>query len=127
MRRWRLEPVARTLARCRRVEYAADPFDLLGDLLRIGTALGALEEHVLQEVRHSGDGSRLIARAHGVGNDQRSALDPRHGTSDYADTIGKRRLVIGVRSLVFLNLGFHSNGQPELLHLAAAVLAACRQ
>ena len=56
-----LRPVVGRLAAGGGVEDAADALDRLGDLHRIGPVLGALEEHVLEEVGDAGDSGRLVA------------------------------------------------------------------
>ena len=58
-----LRPVDRQLLVGRRVHRAADTLDLLGDLLRRRATAGALEQHVLQEVRHAGDLVLFVSRA----------------------------------------------------------------
>ncbi len=45
------------------VHHAADAFDLFGDLARRRPSLGALEQHVLEEVRHTRDFIAFVARS----------------------------------------------------------------
>jgi hypothetical protein len=59
-------------ARCR-VEVAADLLDLLGDLPR-GAALGALERHVLEQVRNAVLVGFLVAAAGADPDAERSGL-----------------------------------------------------
>src|ERR1051326_6848010 len=58
-----LGPVHGQLLVGTRVHDAADAFDLLGDLARGGPSTGALEQHVLQEMRDARDVVTLVARA----------------------------------------------------------------
>ena len=74
------------------VGVAADPRELLRDLLGAGKLLRALEEHVLEEVRHPGDLVRLVevARLHpGV---DRHHPRPRLLAHEQRQAVGQGRL-----------------------------------
>jgi hypothetical protein len=60
-----LDVVARVLLAREGVELAAEPVDLHPDVARGRPALGALEEHVLGEVRDAVRVRGLVARAGG--------------------------------------------------------------
>ena len=84
----RLEPVVRDarvderrLARGGRVQLPAEPVEDLGDLLRRMGA-GALEEQVLDEVRHARAGVGLVARARPDPEAERDRADARHLLGD---------------------------------------------
>ena len=76
-----LRVVGGLLARGVGVDVAADRLDLLGDL-RGGAAFGALEGHVLEEMRDAVLGLRLVARAGGDVGAERDGLDPLHPFGD---------------------------------------------
>ena len=76
-----LDVVGGLLARGVGVDVAADRLDLLGDL-RGRAALGALERHVLEEVRDAVLRSALVARAGGDIGAERDGLDAVHPLGD---------------------------------------------
>src|SRR5690606_4537127 len=90
-----LAPVGGVLAAGGGVEHATDLFDLLGDHDRVGAALGALEEHVFEEVGNPGDGWLFVARADVVVEDQAGRAHAGHRPGDDANAVGKGGLVIG--------------------------------
>ena len=65
------------------VQVAADGLDLLGDLLGVA-AFGALEGHVLQQMRHAVDPGVLVAGADLDPGAQRHGLDRVHDVGDDA-------------------------------------------
>ena len=73
-----LDVVARVLLARERVELAADRVDLAGDVARGRPPLGALEEHVLGEVRDPVRLGGLVARAGGEHHEARHRLRLRH-------------------------------------------------
>ena len=80
--------IGRALDAGRRIEIAADRFDLLGDLAR-GALLRPLEGHVLEEMRDAvlvGLSSRLPAPTHTPSD---SALQVRHRVRDHGETRGQ--------------------------------------
>ena len=71
-----------------RVQAAADGIHRPGNLLRCAV-LGALEHHVLDEVRQAGFVQLLFARARGDPQADRDAAHVRHPLGDDAHTIGQ--------------------------------------
>ena len=69
----------------RGVEVAADGLDLLGDLAR-GAARGALERHVLEQMRNAVLVGTLVAAAGADPDPERGAFEMRHrvGNDDEA-------------------------------------------
>ena len=99
----RLQPVVRhtgveegRLARRRRVQLAAEPVEDLGDLLG-GVCARALEEQVLDEVRHARTTVRLVTRAGPDPEAERDGADARDVLGD--DALPRREL----RELVALH------------------------
>ena len=79
-----LDVVAGVFLRREGVEVAADRVDLLGDVL--GRAvLGALEEHVLDEVGDAAAGVALVAGSAGQPDADRHAPHVRHRLGDEAE------------------------------------------
>ena len=76
-----LDVVGGLLARGVGVDVAADILDRLGDLGR-GAPLGALEGHVLEEMRDAVLGLGLVAGAGGDIGAEGDGLDPVHGLGD---------------------------------------------
>ena len=76
---------ARIIGRCldagRRIEIAADGFDLLGDIAR-GAPLGALERHVFEKVRNAVFFRRLVAAAGADPDAERRRFQMRHRIGD---------------------------------------------
>ena len=77
------------LARGRRVQLAAELVEDLGDLLR-RVARRALEQQVLDEVRHAGARVRLVTRARADPEAERDRTNPRHALGD--DALAGREL-----------------------------------
>ena len=83
--------IGRLLARGIGVEMPAHRLDLLGDGPRAAPALGALEGHVLQQMRDAVDLGRLVARAD-IGPDaEGDGLDRIHPVGGDAKPVGKAR------------------------------------
>ena len=82
--------VAGQLLAGERVELAADAVDLAGDLARGRAALGALEEHVLGEVRDPARLGGLVAGAGCVEEQARDRLCVRHRRRQDADPVRER-------------------------------------
>jgi hypothetical protein len=70
------------------VEVAALRLDHLDEVTG-GTSAGALEDHVLQQVRPAGTGLVLAARAAAGDDGKRDRLQPRHRITDDADAVGE--------------------------------------
>ena len=83
-----LHVIGGLLARGVGVDVAADRLDLLGDLRR-GAALGALERHVLEEVRDAVLRLLLVAGAGGDIGAERDGLDPLHPFGDDGEAGGE--------------------------------------
>src|SRR5437764_5423849 len=80
--------ISRALARGVGVQVAADRLDLLGD--RAGAApLGALERHVLEEMRDAVDLGRLMASADLDPDAERDGIDRLDAIGDDAQAIGE--------------------------------------
>ena len=75
--------VRRVLLRGEGVHVAADAIDRLGDL-RGPSGLGALEQQVLEEVRHAGQLGRLVTRADADPDARRHRPRAGHALSDDA-------------------------------------------
>ena len=71
------------------VEDAADAFDGLGDELGGGVAGGALEEHVLDEVRDALLGLGFVAGAHAEEEGDGGGTGVRHGGDQDAEAVGE--------------------------------------
>jgi hypothetical protein len=67
----------------------AHGLDLLGDVAG-AAALGALERHVLEEMREAVDLRRLVAGADANPDAQGHGFDPLHGLADHAQAVGQR-------------------------------------
>jgi hypothetical protein len=87
-------PVIGRLAAGAGVENAADAFDLFRDHLGIRALGGALEEHVLEEMRHTRDFGSLEARTNIEIEDQAGRFDTGHRSGDDADAVIEHGLVI---------------------------------
>jgi hypothetical protein len=70
------------------VQAAADGVHRAGNLFR-GTVFGALEHHVLDEMRKAGFVQRLLARAGADPKAHRNTPDVRHPLGDDAHTVGQ--------------------------------------
>ncbi len=90
-----LHVVARELLPGEGVELAADRVDLGRDVPRRRPALGALEEHVLGEVRDPPFLPPLVARAGGVHEEAGHRLRVRHPRRQHAGAVGERGAVEG--------------------------------
>ena len=73
--------IGRGLDAGRRIEVAADRLDLLGDLAR-GAVRGALERHVLEEMRDAVLVRVLVAAAGADPDAERGAFQMRHRVGD---------------------------------------------
>ena len=82
--------IGRALDAGRRIEIAADRFDLFGDLAR-GALLRALEGHVLEEMRDAVLVWAFVPAARADPNAERSALQVRHRVCDHGETRGQTR------------------------------------
>ena len=82
--------VARVLLAGEGVELAADRVDLGRDVARRRAPLGALEEHVLGEVRDAVRLGRLVARAGREHHEARHGLDLRHRRRQDAEPVVQR-------------------------------------
>ena len=81
--------IGRLLARRVGVELAADILDLLGDA-EGGAPLGALEQHVLDEMRHAVDARGLVARADPDPAAERDRLHAGHRVGGDAQPVRQR-------------------------------------
>ena len=79
--------VERGLAVGAGIEHTADGLDGAGDHLRFRALGRALEEHVLQEVRGSGDVVVLVAGARADEDAGGDGEDVRHGAGEHAEAI----------------------------------------
>ena len=75
------------------VHHAADAFDLFGDLARRRAPLGALEQHVLEEVRDAGDLVALVARTRADEDADADRARVRQRAADDAQAVGQNGLL----------------------------------
>ena len=81
--------VARVLLGGEGIELAADPVDQRRQVARVGPALGALEEHVLGEVRDPPILGALVARAGGDHHETGDRLCVRQGRCEDAQPVAE--------------------------------------
>jgi hypothetical protein len=81
--------VARVLLRGEGVELAADPVDQRRQVARARAALGALEEHVLGEVRNAAVLGALVAAAGGEHDEARDRLCVREWGGEHPKLVRK--------------------------------------
>ena len=88
-----------------RVELAADRVDLRRDDARRRPPLGALEEHVLGEVRDAALVAALVPRTGGEHHEARHRLCVRHGGGEHARAVREGRAIEGRHGVMLAGPG----------------------
>src|SRR5215218_277220 len=105
-----LDVVPRVLLAGEGVELGADPVELEPDLLRCGTPLRALEEHVLGEVRDAARLGRLVAGARGEHDEAGHRLHLWHRRSQETHAVPERLALEDGHTVTPSSRSRHSSG-----------------
>src|SRR5215211_1978026 len=105
-----LDVVARVLLARERVELRADAVELEPDLLGCRPPLGALEEHVLGEVRDPARLRRLVARPGCEHDEARDRLDLRHRSRKQPDAVPERLALVDAHTATPWSWSRHFSG-----------------
>ena len=82
------------------VQRAAQPLDRLGDFLRAGPLVRALEQHMLDKVADPGDLLRLVTLAHTIIEDDTGRAGVRHRAGQDAQAVVQGGLLVQSSLLV---------------------------